>query len=138
MLSPLRTTTEPSACFATLPVSREMLWFPTFAETEIASAMCNVLSRGPRPRCALRRLSGLDPGNRGILIAGAKTAFAAPMRVRRGSRVQPLCSKQSRGIFRCPSRILLLADPETVDELAVPGRVLGFEVVEQPPALAYQ
>src|SRR5919201_1298382 len=62
MLSPLRTTTEPSACFASLPVSREMLWFPTFAETEIASAMCNVLSREPCPRRALRRLCGVGSG----------------------------------------------------------------------------
>src|SRR5207248_6492855 len=69
--------------------------------------------------------------------AGANTAFAAPMRVRRGFRVQPLLCKTAEGHLSMPlAEILLLADPETVDELAVPGRVLGFEVVEKPPALA--
>ena len=66
MLSPLRITTDPSACFASLPVSMVISWFPTFADTVIASAMCNVLSRGPVPALSLCVVCpGLDPGTEG-------------------------------------------------------------------------
>src|SRR5207248_6004502 len=49
----------------------------------------------------------------------------------------PLLQNSRGAPFDAPREThLLLPDPQTVDQLAVPGGILRLEVIEQPPALA--
>src|ERR1700682_2892815 len=47
--------------------------------------------------------------------------------------------KNNRGHLPMPPRVKkLLPDPKPVDQLAVTGRILGLQTIEQPPPLADQ
>src|SRR5438046_1510913 len=84
-----------------------------------------------------------------------------PLRPVRGERSEPSSREETRFLFRggtdrlppnrrrlsnapggampdAPPANPLFADTEPVDELLVPHRVLGLEVIEQAPTLAYQ
>ena len=49
-VSPAETTTEPEACLASLPVSKEISVPPTSTETRVASGICSFLAPAPRER----------------------------------------------------------------------------------------
>src|SRR5262245_6451036 len=90
-VSPDRTRTAPSACFASLPVSRVMLRDPIWISRRVVLTLCMVVKKSWR-------------------------------------------SKAKRTHLWLTQK--LLSDAEAADELGVPLRILAFQVIEQPPALA--
>src|SRR5688500_5026739 len=110
MVSPERTTTEPSACLASRPVSIEIFCRPT----EISRVCISVFL------CLRVRRLAFGSG------LGVRLRDAHPTEAR---SLSPKPQAQSLSLS------LLLANAQAADEFRVTIRVLPFEVVEQAPAL---
>ena len=112
IVSPERTTTAPSACLASRPVSIERVCVPT--EMFVYACACRL--------CELRQLP-VDVHARLTAAACLQTGVpgAAPCRSRPA---------------RAASAWRLLADAEPVDQVGVAVACLSLQVVEQPATLA--
>src|SRR6187551_1756423 len=118
IVSPLRTTTAPSACFASLPVSKRSSFAPTSTDTV---ACCPVLM-------VLIPCSFLP-----LFRFGGRWRFEpTPRRLPRDAR--------SNAHLPSPSRLAprLTAETELLDEGPIALEVLALQVVEEPPPPADQ
>src|SRR5438128_7878937 len=102
--SPLRTTTAPSACFASLPVSNEISWFPTWTET-----------------CAKRSVA--------ILMNCPPLCFGES-----GSSSQLLCGLARTSTLRCVLGGALAPEAELLDQGAVALEIVFLEIGQEAPA----
>src|SRR5579871_993314 len=138
MVSPYRRTTEPSACFAILPVSMIRSRAPIFT---LFFRYMETSSRSPDPR-------GQRPVRPSFFSGGSgkrRTFDPWSLRAERGSTL-PFRSLDRKPKTLPPpspppalrfSNEPLLPDPEPVDQLLVTGRVLHLQVIEQPAPLTY-
>src|SRR5687768_16529185 len=119
MVSPMRATTAPSACRASLPVSKErVLSVPeTAPETAMASAMCAPF---------LKRGDGRPVPSRRVPTQGA-----GPRRLAADLDAARWLSNAQRAAPRPLVQCVLSAKPELADDLPVPLDVVVLDIVEQ-------
>src|SRR6187200_1762630 len=114
MVSPLRTTTAPSACFASLPVSKRSSAAPTSTDTVACCPVEMVL------------IPCLFPS---LFRFGGRWRFEPAARRRR----------EARSNAHLPSRLRssgLAPETELLDEGPIALEVLALQVVEEPPPAA--
>src|SRR5579884_102752 len=120
IVSPPRTTTAPSACFARWPVSKLISWFPIWTET-CARRSVAILINCP-PLCLWRAGARARPP----LLFGRALAALPPM--------LPAECLRARSNFHPPCSWELAAQAELLDEGAVALEVVLLQIVQEAAA----